>query len=57
MSNIMNKVSQFLGQKDLTSYPVYYKSNPDLSFNIMLANSAVIYDPSKSKRSVNWNLI
>jgi hypothetical protein len=57
MPNFMNKVSQFFGQKDLTQYPVYYRTNRDISYNIMMANSAVLYDTGRSTRSVNWNLI
>ncbi len=60
MNSFVNKVSQYLGHKDLTHYPeLYLKSNrnTNLSYSIDLANSAVLYDSARTPRSLNWKLI
>lgn len=60
MNNFVNKVSQYLGHKDLTHYPeLYQKSNHnnDLAYSITLANYAVLYDSVRTPRSLNWKLI
>jgi hypothetical protein len=56
----MNKISHYLGQKNMSHYPeLYDKKNytTDLSYTIAVASTAVIYETYNVPDSINWKLI
>jgi hypothetical protein len=60
MNNFMNKISHYLGQKNMSHYPeLYDKKNytTDLSYTIAVASTAVIYETHNVPDSINWKLI
>ena len=51
MNKIVNRISEFFGTKDISSYPeLYYKQERDLSIDIMKANSSVFHDSGLQPR-------
>lgn len=60
MSNFINKVNELLGQNDVIHYPGLYckkTTGTDLSYSIMMANSAILHDSPSAPNSINWKLI
>lgn len=60
MNNVINKISHYLSQKDMSHYPeLYHKNNynTDLSYTIAIASTAVIYEIHGAPEAINWKLI
>lgn len=56
MNNMLVKISQLFGQKDISDYPeLYHKNTSDTIENrINMANLSVFHDSTPQPRYINW---
>jgi hypothetical protein len=57
MNRLSSYISGVFGARDISRYPVYYKTGFDMSYEVTLNGGIVTHEVPETPRSLDWKTI